>query len=193
MNGPTSVNVEANVVSVDFRGIPEDYLPFHLAYVLDWAYGRLRDRPGPKLLVIDEAHLLVRHGATAEFLDRIVRHVRHFQGGVMVLSQHPDDFLLHASGRSLLGNLHATFLLRLTHIAPEARAFFGLTDAEAEWIPRARLPREAGYSEGLLRLGDLHLPIALVASTPEYEFLIRVLASGSPSEGPASAPPAPRL
>ncbi|MFZ0700159.1 MAG: DUF87 domain-containing protein [Thermoplasmata archaeon] len=193
VNGPTSVNVEANVVSVDFRGIPEDYLPFHLAYVLDWAYGRLRDRPGPKLLVIDEAHLLVRHGATAEFLDRIVRHVRHFQGGVMVLSQHPDDFLLHASGRSLLGNLHATFLLRLTHIAPEARAFFGLTDAEAEWIPRARLPREAGYSEGLLRLGDLHLPIALVASTPEYEFLIRVLASGSPSEGPASAPPAPRL
>ena len=193
VDGPTSVNVETNVVSVDFRGIPEDHLPFHLAYVLDWAYGRLRDRPGPKLLVIDEAHLLVRHGATAEFLDRIVRHVRHFQGGVVVLSQHPDDFLLHPSGRSLLGNLRATFLLRLTHVAPDVRAFFGLTDAEAEWIPRARLPREAGYSEGLLRLGDLHLPIALVASTPEYDFLVRVLAPGSASTGPHPAPPTPRL
>jgi hypothetical protein len=193
VNGPTSVSVETNVVSVDFRGIPEDHLPFHLAYVLDWAYGRLRDRPGPKLLVIDEAHLLVRHAATAEFLDRIVRHVRHFQGGVMVLSQHPDDFLLHPSGRSLLGNLRATFLLRLAHIAPDVRAFFGLTDAEVEWIPRARLPRESGYSEGLLRLGDLHLPIALVASTPEYEFLIRVLAVGSPPEGSTSARPTPRL
>jgi hypothetical protein len=193
VNGPTSVNVDTNVVSVDFRGIPEDHLPFHLAYVLDWAYGRLRDRPGPKLLVIDEAHLLVRHGATAEFLDRIVRHVRHFQGGVVVLSQHPDDFLLHASGRSLLGNLRATFLLRLTHVAPDVQAFFGLTDAEVEWIPRARLPREAGYSEGLLRLGDLHLPIALVASTPEYEFLVRVLASDPTSNGPHPAPPAPPL
>ncbi len=193
VNGPTSVNVDTNVVSVDFRGIPEDHLPFHLAYVLDWAYGRLRDRPGPKLLVIDEAHLLVRHGATAEFLDRIVRHVRHFQGGVVVLSQHPDDFLLHASGRSLLGNLRATFLLRLTHVAPDVQVFFGLTDAEVEWIPRARLPREAGYSEGLLRLGDLHLPIALVASTPEYEFLVRVLASDPTSNGPHPAPPAPPL
>jgi hypothetical protein len=193
VNGPTSVRVATNVVSVDFRGIPEDHLPFHLAYVLDWAYGRLRDRPGPKLLVIDEAHLLVRHGATAEFLDRIVRHVRHFQGGVVVLSQHPDDFLLHASGRSLLGNLHATFLLRLAHVAPEVRAFFGLTDAETEWIPRARLPREAGYSEGLLRLGELHLPIALVAATPEYEFLIRVLALSAPSDGSGGARPTPPL
>jgi hypothetical protein len=193
VNGPTSVNVATNVVSVDFRGIPEDHLPFHLAYVLDWAYGRLRDRPGPKLLVIDEAHLLVRHGTTAEFLDRIVRHVRHFQGGVVVLSQHPDDFLLHPSGRSLLGNLRATFLLRLTHVAPEVRAFFGLTDAEAEWIPRARLPREAGYSEGLLRLGDLHLPIALIAATPEFEFLVRVLASSSPSDGSGGTRPTPRL
>lgn len=193
VNGPTTVNATTNIVSVDFRGIPEDHLPFHLAYVLDWAYGRLRDRPGPKLLVIDEAHLLVRHRPTAEFLDRIVRHVRHFQGGVVVLSQHPDDFLLHPSGRSLLGNLRATFLLRLAHLAPEVVAFFGLTEAEAEWIPRARLPREAGYSEGLLRLGDLHLPIALIAATPEYEFLVRVLASSSPSERPGAAGPAPHL
>ncbi|EQD60895.1 TRSE protein, partial [mine drainage metagenome] len=32
VNGPTSVNVETDIVSVDFRGIPEDHLPFHLAY-----------------------------------------------------------------------------------------------------------------------------------------------------------------
>jgi hypothetical protein len=33
------------------------------------------------------------------------------------------------------------------------------------------LPKEAGYSEGLLRFGPSHLPLAVVASTPEYEFL----------------------
>ena len=33
-----------------------------------------------------------------------------------------------------------------------------LTPAEAAWLPRARLPKEAGYAEGLLRLGAAHLP-----------------------------------
>ena len=47
------------------------------------------------------------------------------------------------------------------------------TEAEHEWLPRARMPKEAGYSEGLLRFGKWgwKLPIAIVASTPEYEFL----------------------
>ena len=183
LDGPTTVPESASPAVVDFRGVTEDHLPFHLAYVLDWAYGRLKNRPGPKLLVVDEAHLLARHGATCEFLDRVVRHVRHFQGGVLLLSQHPHDFLRHPSGRSLLGNLAATFLLRLPPPDPELAEFFGLTPSEAEWIPRARLPREAGYSEGLLRMGELHLPLAIVASTPEFEFLRHNLGGGASSDG----------
>lgn len=193
LDGVTTVSESASPVVVDFRGVAEDHLPFHLAYVLDWAYGRLKDRPGPKLLVVDEAHLLARHGSTSEFLDRVVRHVRHFQGGVLLLSQHPNDFLRHPSGRSLLGNLAATFLLRLPPPDPELAAFFGLTRAEVEWIPRARLPREAGYSEGLLRMGEMHLPLAIVASTPEFEFLTRHLGSSGPGAEDAGASPTPGL
>ena len=183
VNGPTTLRLNEGPVDVDFRGVSESELPFHLTYVLDWAYGRLRSRPGPKLLVIDEAHLLARHPATAEFLDRIVRHIRHYRAGVVVVSQSPDDFLGHPSGRSLLRNLHATAFLRLREVSPEARAFFGLTRAECEWLPNARLPREAGYSESLWRIGELHLPLAIVASTPEYEFLDRTL--GTPPADPA--------
>lgn len=182
VNGPTTLRLDSGPVSVDFRGVAEDHLPFHLTYVLDWAYGRLRGRPGPKLLLVDEAHLLLRHGATAEFLDRVVRHIRHYDAGLLIVSQSPDDFLARESGRSVLRNLYATAFLRLKEVSPEARAFFGLTDAEAEWLPKARLPRDAGYSESLWRVGELHLPLALVASTPEYEFLGRTL--GRDTAGP---------
>ena len=193
LEGPTTLRASASPIVVDFRGIPEDHLPFHLAYVLDWAYGRLRDGAGPKLLVIDEAHLLARHPSTSDFLDRVVRHVRHFEGGVMLLSQHPNDFLRHPSGRSLLGNLAATFLLRLPPPDAELATFFGLTAAEAEWIPRMRLPQEAGYSEGLLRLGEHHLPLAIVASTPEVEFVARCLRAVDPDRPDARASPTPGL
>lgn len=171
LNGPTTVDPGEGPVSVDFRGVTDEHLPFHLTYVLDWAYGRLRTGSGPKLLVVDEAHLLARHAATEEVLERIVRHVRHFHAGLMVLTQNPDDFLQRASGRSLLRNLYATAFLRLPEVSRATQEFFGLTPSEAEWLPKARLPRETGYTESLWRIGELHLPLAMVASTPEYEFL----------------------
>jgi hypothetical protein len=185
VNGPTTVRLDASPVSVDLSGVPDDHRGFHLAYVLDWAYGRMRDRAGPKLVVVDEAHLLVRHPRTAEFLDRVVRHVRHFDAGLLILTQSPEDFLVLPAGRSTLRNLYATALLRLPGLSPEARDFFGLTEAEAEWLPKARLPKAAGYSESLWRVGDLHLPLAIVASTPEYELLSRTLGTSPPS--PAAA------
>ncbi len=189
LDGPTTARPTEMVVSVDFQGVPDDQLPFHLTYVLDWAYGRLANRAGGKLLLVDEAHLLARHATTEEFLDRVVRHVRHYEAGVLVLSQSPDDFLVRPAGRSLLRNLYATAFLRLPQVSAETRTFFGLTGAEAEWLPRARLPRETGYSESLWRVGELHLPLAIVASTPEYEFLNATLGRPRPTpDGSAAAP-----
>ncbi len=182
LSGPTTVPPLDRFTVVDLSHAAENHLPFHLAYTLDWAYGQLRDRPGRKLLVVDEAHLLARHPTTADFFDRIVRHIRHYSAGLLVLSQAPDDFLATPSGRSILRNLRATFLYRLSHVSDEVRRFYGLTSGEADWLPRARLPREAGYAEALLRTGDDHLPLAVVAASAEYEFLSHLL------DRPASRP-----
>ena len=98
LDGLTTARPTESIVSVDFQGVPDDQLPFHLTYVLDWAYGRMANRTGSKLLLVDEAHLLARHPSTEEFLDRVVRHVRHFEAGLVILSQSPEDFLVPARG-----------------------------------------------------------------------------------------------
>ncbi len=182
LNGPTTAGWDASLTVVDLTGVPEGHLPFHLAYLLDAVQGRCRERPGPKLVVLDEAYLLARDPGTAAYLDTLVRRLRHYEAGVLLLSQQPDDFLATESGRSMLRNLRATFLLRLPEVSAAARSFFGLTEVEADWLPRARLPREAGYSEALLRFGPAHLPLALVAATPEFELLSHAL--GRPQEAP---------
>jgi len=186
LDGPTTASWGVGPTVVSLRGVPENQLPFHLAYLSDAIYGRVRDRKGPKLVIVDEAHLLARDPSTGRFLDRLVRHLRHFDAGVILVSQNPDDFLTTESGRSLLRNLRATLLLRLSQVSEETRSFFGLTEMETQWLPKARLPKEAGYSEALLRLGPSHLPLALIASTPEYEFLVGALGDprGRRSEGP---------
>lgn len=186
LDGPTTVELEGEPLVVDLTGVAAEQRAFHLAYALDAIAERLAHRDGPKLLLVDEAHLLVGHPATARFLDGLVRRVRHHRAGLVLLSQSPDDFLRSEAGRSTLRNLRATLLLRLNPVSPEARRFFSLSPAEAEWLARARLPREAGYSEGLLRFGPVHRPLALVASTPEFEFLRGRLA------GPTDERDAPR-
>ena len=186
VDGPTTVKAEGPTVSVDLAGVPDDQLPFHLTYVLDWAYHRLTAHPGPKLVLLDEAHLLARHPGTTEFLDRTVRHLRHFQAGLLLLTQSPDDLLPTPSGRSLLRNLSACAFLRLAEVSDAVRAFFGLSDAEADWLTKARLPADAGYAESLWRIGPWHLPLAIVASTPEYELIGGALrGDGRPEEGAA--------
>lgn len=180
LDGPTTLEVGAPIVSFDLSGTPDDQLPFHLTYLLDWAYHRLALSDAPKLLLLDEAHLLLRQPGTAEFLDRTVRHLRHFRAGVLLLSQSPDDLLARDSGRSVLRNLYANVFLRLPEVSPAARGFFAITDAEAEWLGRARLPAQAGFAESLWRIGPWHLPLAVVASSAEFVFLRR--AFGEPAE-----------
>ncbi len=186
VNGPTTLRVDDPLTAIDLSGIPDDQLPFHLTYLLDWSYHRLARGPGPKLLLLDEAHLVARHEGTTEFLDRLVRHVRHFEAGVLLVTQNPDDFLGRPSGRSLLRNLFAVGLLRLPEVSEASRAFFGLSASEAEWLPRARLPREAGYAESLWRVGGWHLPLALVASTPEFELISAALGARGAEPGSAT-------
>jgi len=184
LDGPTTVSLEGSPLTLDLHAVPPEQLPFHLTYALDALTARVRADDRPKLLVVDEAHYLVRHPATAEFLDRLVRHVRHYRAGLLLLSQNPDDFLTTGAGRSLLRNLRATVLLHLSEVSTGTRDFFQLTAAEAEWLPRTRLPGEAGYSEGLLRFGAGHLPLAIVASTPEFEWLESLLGPGEAPEPP---------
>ncbi len=182
LNGPTTTDFGRSPVVVNLRGVSDHQLAFHLAYLLDALYVRVRDRPGPKLILVDEAHLLVRQEACAQFFDRTIRHLRHFEAGALLLSQSPDDFLSTESGRSILRNLRGTFLFRLPNASADCREFFGLSETEAEWLPRARLPREAGYSEGLLKWGNSHFPLGVVASTPEFEFLQTALTHRSQPE-----------
>jgi len=190
-NGPTTLRVDAPVVSVDLAGLPEEQLPFHLTYLLDWAYHRLAERRGPKLLLLDEAHLLARHPGTTEFLDRSVRHLRHFGAGLLLLTQDPEDLLATPSGRAVLRNLSACAFLRLAEVSAACRSFFGLTETEAEWLTKARLPVDAGYAESLWRLGPWHLPLAIVASTPEFELVSEALREkdGGEAADPLPGPP----
>ena len=171
LDRPTNLDLTSPWLGFDLSAVSSEELPFFLTLLLDLIYGEMRRRGGPKLVVLDEAHYLTRFPSTAQFLDHLVRHARHFESGVELLSQDPSDFLREEGGRAVLNNLDSVLLLRLKDGGEAVAPLLGLDDGEMAFLRRAALPARSGYSEGLLRLRELHLPLAVVSSTEEDRLL----------------------
>ena len=173
LDRPSSLDCSARLLGFDLSRVTPEELPFFLTLLLDLVYGEVRRRPGPKLIVLDEAHYLARAPSTAAFLDHLVRHVRHFQGGLELLSQDPADFLRDEGGRAVLRNMDSVTLLRLKDGGQSLQELLGLREEELDFLRSAALPSSVGYSGGLLRTGPLHLPLAIVSSDEEDKLLRR--------------------
>ncbi len=171
LDRPTSLDLSAKLCAFDLSAVSPGELPFFLTLTLDFVEGELRRRPGEKLVVVDEAHYLMASGSTAGFLDHLVRHVRHYRAGLELLSQNPADFLGSPAGRSILMNVDFLLLLRLKDGGRGLKALFPLREEEITLIKGAPLPREQGWSGGLLLTGETALPVRVIASAEEDRFL----------------------
>lgn len=171
LDRPTSIDVCAQVLGFDLSRVTATELPFFLTLLLDLVYAEIRRRPGPKLVVLDEAHYLARSPATATFLDHLVRHVRHYRAGLELLSQDPEDFLRDETGRAILSNLDHLLLLHLKDGGAKLAPTLDLSTEELDFVRRAALPGRAGYSEALFVSSIARLPLAVVSSDAEHELL----------------------
>ncbi len=197
LDRPTSVDLSAKLCAFDLSAVSPGELPFFLTLTLDFVEEELRRRPGEKLVVVDEAHYLMMAG-TAGFLDHLVRHVRHYRAGLELLSQNPGDFLASPAGRSILMNVDHLLLLRLKDGGRGLKTLFPLREEEIALVKGAPLPREHGWSGGLLLTGETALPVHVIASGEEGRLLDAAFAAerrsraaralGGGSEPSAGAP-----
>ena len=191
LDRPTSVDLSAPLCAFDLSGISPGELPFFLTLTLDFVQEELRRRPGEKLVVVDEAHYLMTAG-TAGFLDHLVRHVRHYRAGLELLSQNPGDFLSSPAGRSILMNVDHLMLLRLKDGGRGLRALFPLRDEEIAMVKGAPLPREHGWSGGLLLAGETTLPVHVIASGGERRLLEAAFATERRPRAPSTLSGGPK-
>ncbi len=107
-----------------------------------------RDPARPRLLVVDEAEVLLAQARSAAALEALSRRVRKLGAGLMVISQVVEDFLGSAVGNVIVRNCHTKVLLRQEEVAlPAVRRSFGLSSAECELL------RDAAPGAGLVLVG----------------------------------------
>ncbi|MGH7643659.1 MAG: VirB4 family type IV secretion system protein [Candidatus Dormibacteria bacterium] len=94
-----------------------------------------RDQSALRLVVVDEAEVLLGRPRSAAALEALSRRVRKLGTGLMVISQVVEDFLNSPVGNVIVRNCHTKLLLRQEEVAiPAVRAAFGLSPAECDLL-----------------------------------------------------------
>ncbi len=149
--------------------------PAYLA-LTEWLMRRMGSEAVRRLLIFDEAWHLLNDGESAAYLEELFRRARKWGTAISLLSQDIGDFTRNRAAEVCLRNAPMTLLLRqhpesLAEVAQLMRLHEG----------EVRIIETAGLGEGLLVLGDDHVPIRIVASRREQLLLANVGEGGRQS------------
>lgn len=177
-DGPTTVVPDGHLVVFSLRDLPEELKGIGTLLTLDSVWRRVAN-PAIRqrhLVVVDEAWLLMRQQAGAEFLARMAKTFRKHWAGLTVATQDTADVLASDLGRTIVANAATQILLRQ---APQAIddivREFGISAGERQFL----LSAEPGSA--LLSVGPQRAAFQTVASPAEH-----LLATSSPAELAAS-------
>lgn len=136
-DAPTSTRPEGHLVVFNLRDLPDELKPIGTLLTLDALWRRITN-PGirkPRLVVVDEAWLLMAQPAGARFLFRLAKAARKHWAGLTVATQDVGDVLGSDLGKAVINNSATQILLRQAPQAiGEVAAAFHLSDGERQFL-----------------------------------------------------------
>jgi hypothetical protein len=167
-SGPTTSRADSHLVVWALRDLPETLRPIGTLLTLDAIWAQVTDPTDrmPRLVVVDEAWLLMQQPAGAAFLLRAAKSGRKHWAGLTIATQDTADLLSSDLGRAVVANAATQILLRQ---APQAidtvTATFGLSAGE-----RALL-LAADRGQALLAAGRHRVAFHSVAAGAEHDLV----------------------
>jgi type IV secretory pathway VirB4 component len=173
-DGPTTTRPEGHLVVWSLRHLPDELRTVGTLLALDSIWSgidtprdshRAGSRPEAqrRLVVVDEAWLLMRDGEGARFLFRMAKAARKRSAGLCVITQDAADVLSTDLGLAVVSNAATQVLMRQSTQSIDAVAeAFNLTGGES------RMLLSAARGEGLLVCGRSRIPFRSVGSRSEH-------------------------
>jgi hypothetical protein len=173
-DGPTTTRPAGHLVVWSLRHLSDEVRTVGILLALDaiWRevdnpYRNRARRPGSRaegrrLVVVDEAWMLMRDGEGARFLFKMAKASRKRGAGLTVISQDVADILSSDLGMAVVSNSATQVLLRQ---APQA--IDAISDAFGLTVGESRLLLAAGQGEALLVAGTNRVSFRIMASHRE--------------------------
>lgn len=168
VDGPTTTPPHGHLVVFSLRNVPEEAKPLTTLLTLDALWQRVAHpaHQRPKLVVVDEAWLLMQQPAGARFLFRMAKSARKHWAGLTVATQDVGDVLASELGKAVVANAATHVLLRQAPQAiDEITAAFDLSAGERHFL----LAAEQG--QGLLAAGTQRVAFQSLASPTEHSLI----------------------
>ena len=165
-NRPTNIDLNKQLVIFNVRDMEEELRPLAMYVVLGFIWNKVRSSLKRRVLVVDEAWVMMQHDESARFLFSMAKRARKYYLGVTTITQDIQDFLDSRYGKPIVTNSSLQLLLRQSPAAIDMLAnVFYLTDHE-----KFRL-LESDVGEGIFFAGLKHVAIKVVASYAEDQII----------------------
>lgn len=166
LNRPTNVQVDNQLVVFNIRDLEEQLRPIAMYLILQFIWNEMRSEMKKRLVVVDEAWVMMQNEDAAAFLFGIAKRCRKYYTGLTTITQDIADFMSSRYGKPIVTNSSLQLLLRQSPAAIDTIAeTFYLTDQEKFLL------LESNVGEGILFAGTKHVAIKIIASYAEDQII----------------------
>jgi len=166
LNQPTNIDVNKNMVVFSIRDMEEELRPVAMYLVLQYVWNLIRSQLKKRIMIVDEAWVLMKYESGASFLHGIAKRCRKYWLGLTTITQDIPDFMTSTYGKPIITNSSIQILFKQSPaIIDVVQQTFNLTEEEKYLL------LQADVGEGIFFAGLKHAAIKVVASYTEDQIV----------------------
>lgn len=166
LNKQTNVETNNQLVVFNIRDLEEELRPIAMYIILQFIWNEMRTNMKKRIIVVDEAWVMMQNEDAAAFLFGIAKRCRKYYTGLTTITQDIGDFAASRYGKPIITNSSIQFLLRQSPSSIDLVAeTFYLTDHEKFLL------LESNVGEGIFFAGSKHAAIKVIASYSEDQII----------------------
>lgn len=162
----STVDIHNKFTVFSIRDLADDLRPAAMYVMLDYIWTKIKRDKKKRLLIIDEAWIMMQYEDAARFVYSIAKRARKYGLGLTTITQDVDDFLDSVYGKAIVNNSAMQILLKQSPAAiDKLQKVFYLTDGEKNFL------LSSGIGQGIFFAGANHVAIQTVASESEHKLI----------------------
>ena len=165
-NQPTNVELDKKLIVFSIRDMEDELRPLAMYIVLRYIWNIIRSQTKKRMMVVDEAWIMMQHEDAASFLFGIAKRCRKYYLGLTTITQDISDFMKSKYGKPIVTNSSLQLLLKQSSASIEiVKETFNLTEREKYML------LESAVGEGIFFAGNKHVAIKIIASYTEDQII----------------------
>ena len=166
LNNQTNISMDKQLIVFNIRDLENELRPIAMYVVLQYIWNEMRSDMRKRMVVVDEAWIMMQNEDAAAFLFGIAKRCRKYYTGLTTITQDIADFMSSRYGKPIVTNSSMQLLLKQSPASVDLIAeTFYLTDHEKFLL------LESNVGEGIFFAGTKHVAIKVIASYSEDQII----------------------